>query len=114
MEKVGTFEFPYYETHQNGRLIGAGGPPSIVCFDGRRTDCTWEPIANSKDLLVKLTAPSKTATRAFRSESGDLYLIPAAQFDADVRIYRDAVARGDEPTMLRFEECWTGWQSADA
>jgi hypothetical protein len=60
MEKVGDHEFPYYETYQHGRLIGRGGPPSIVSIDGRRTDCTWEPIANSRNLLVKLTDRSKS------------------------------------------------------
>jgi hypothetical protein len=109
MEKVGPFEFPYYETYRDGTLIGRGGPPSIVSIHDGRVDCTWEPIANSKDLRVKLTSP---VTRGFRSASGDLYLIPEAQYDADVRAYRDAVSRGDEPAMLRFEECWTGWKRA--
>ncbi len=50
--------------------------------------------------------------RYFRSESGDLYTIPDEQYISDVQEYRAAVERGDETTMLRFEEGWTGWKVA--
>jgi len=44
----------------------------------------------------------------FRSESGDLYLVPDQQQILD---YKAAIERGDEPAMLRFEEGWTGWEA---
>lgn len=48
--------------------------------------------------------------RTFKSASGDWFAVPADQFDAETKAYRAAVARGDEPEMLRFEEGRTGWQ----
>jgi hypothetical protein len=50
------------------------------------------------------------AMRLFQSESGDWYKIPVDQYLLDVTAYREAVARADEPTMLKYEEGRTGWR----
>lgn len=44
-----------------------------------------------------------------KSYSGDTYDVPESQSD-EIKQYRDALARGDEMTMLKFEEGQTGWK----
>ena len=44
----------------------------------------------------------------FKSCSGDKYYVPEEQYDTEVAEYKDAIERGDEATMLCFEEGETG------
>lgn len=44
-----------------------------------------------------------------KTESGDWYEVPEKQ-KHEIQQYRDAVERGDEMTMLKFEEGTTGWK----
>ena len=46
----------------------------------------------------------------FTSESGDLYLIPAQQYDKEVTEYRNS----DGDDMMRFETGETGWICFDS
>ena len=52
------------------------------------------------------------AMKSFRTYSGDNYLIPAEQYEHEVKEYREALNRGDERTMLKFEGGETGWKYA--
>lgn len=60
-------------------------------------------------MTIKL---SKRGPIPFRSDSGDLYLIPYDKFDTDVLEYRMATLKEpkDEKTMLWYEEGRTGWK----
>lgn len=48
--------------------------------------------------------------KTFKSYSGDNYLIPSSKYEKEVKEYKEALARGDEETMLKFEEGHTGWE----
>lgn len=44
-----------------------------------------------------------------RSESGDYFKIPEGQ-EHEFKLYREAVDKGDEEEMLKYEEGRTGWE----
>ena len=55
----------------------------------------------------------KRRPKLIKSHSGDWFEIPAGRL-VEYRIYKEAVARGDEKVMLLFEEGWTGWKYKDS